>query len=85
MYNQEAKANEIVAAIEDRYSCTTNNAAVRGHKDPLPRVLWAYYSEDYTGAGGWSVGSCPNYYCEVIEDAGGDMIEYNETGSSVRK
>ena len=58
-----------------------HNAETRGHHDPKPRVLWVYYSEDSSGNGGWSVGSCPNYYCEVIGDAGGNMIEYNETGS----
>ena len=80
MYNQEARANEVVTDIEDRYACIKSNAEVLGVTSPKPRVLWLYYIES-GGVGGWSVGSCPNYYCEVIEDAGGDMIQYNETGS----
>ena len=45
-----------------------------GTTSPKPRVLWVYYIES-GGVGGWSVGSCPNYYCEVIGDAGGSMIQ----------
>jgi hypothetical protein len=42
-----------------------------------PKVLWVSYAKPSSGTlDGWSVGTCPNYYCEVIADAGGKMIEY---------
>jgi hypothetical protein len=40
-----------------------------------PKVLWASFVKAYDGLG-WAVGTCPNYYCETIADAGGEMIEY---------
>ena len=76
MFNLEDEANALFAEIEQRYTCTAANVALFG--DARLKVLWAsYYS------GGWSIGSCPNYYCELIDDAGGDMITTNITGSLV--
>ena len=74
MFNLEKEANELFAEIEQRYTCTAANVA--GYGDARPKVLWAsYYS------GGWTVGSCPNYYCELIDAAGGDIVTTDITGS----
>ena len=76
MYNQEAAANAVYDEIEARFTCTAANALLYG--DATLNVLWVSYY-----AGGWTVGSCPNYYCEYIEKAGGAMIETDITGSIV--
>ena len=34
------------------------------------RVLWGTPNEQ----GVWSLGTCPNYYCEAIESAGGEVL-----------
>lgn len=65
-YNKEKAVKEIVTAIDGRYNCNKKKGKVVTTK---PKVLWANYYGD-----GWSVGKCPNYYCEIIADAGGEMI-----------
>ena len=72
-FNREAEANAAFSTIANRYLCTVKDvqAAVAAAGATTPKVLWASYY-----AGGWSVGTCPNYYCEVIKAAGGEMIEY---------
>ena len=81
LFNLEALANSVFDEIEARWTCTEAAAASFG--DATLNVLWASWSTDYTGAAGWSVGSCPNYYCEAIEAAGGDMITTSLTGSVI--
>jgi len=80
-FNREAKANELATEIAWRYECTAANV-IAAHDTP-PKVLWAYLSTDYSGNSGWVVGSCPNYYCETVEAAGGEMITTDITGSAL--
>ena len=80
-FNREAKANELATEIAWRYECTAANV-IAAH-ETTPKVLLAYLSTDGSGNSGWVVGSCPNYYCETIEAAGGEMITTDITGSAL--
>ena len=70
-YNREKASTDVVRNIDDRFSC----AAAFVPSSPRPKVLWASYYN------GWSVPSCPNYYCELIDAAGGDLITNFPPGS----
>ena len=74
----EAAAGALVGGILSRYECS--RAAVAAALPPAPasrpRVLWAYA---YGGA--WYVASCPNYYCQIVADAGGQLLLATSPGS----
>jgi iron complex transport system substrate-binding protein len=82
LYNKEDEAMAIHENIESRYACVKANtqklraaAASFPVTVPTPKVLWFnYYSTG--GESGWSVGTCPNWYCTIIEDAGGELLSY---------
>ena len=74
-YNREAEAVNLVAESEALWTCherlVSGDVAVDSSIVPgrRPRVLWAYkYPASWGGS--WSVARCPNYYCEMVEDAG---------------
>lgn len=87
-YDAEATANALVRNVRNRLECTravaSDAAVVRaaaaarvGRPAPSkPRVLWAYYYD-----GGWYVGTCPNYYCEAVTAAGGEMVVPDVAGT----
>lgn len=61
LYNLEKMANDIVAATEERYDCSANNAAALTADLPEEEkktVLWAQYFNGY----GWSVAHCPSEF-----------------------
>jgi len=42
------------------------------------KVLWfSWVGVPGGGGNAWDAGKCPNYYCETITDAGGQLIDYN--------
>lgn len=77
LYNLEKMANDIVAATEERYDCSANNAAALTADLPEEEkktVLWAQYFNGY----GWSVAHCPfwdsAYFCEFAHHCGANII-----------
>jgi hypothetical protein len=91
-YNKEAKATEIHDGIESRYACVKNNvkmlndAAISVKKDKKeifhakPKVLWFGYvtDDDPQTEGAWEAAKCPNYYCETVADAGGEIYDFKD-------
>jgi hypothetical protein len=79
-FNEEAMANQVVAAATDRFQCVAENAG-RIETDSMtakPVVLWAYYS-DYCQ--GWDIAQCPNYYCEFASSCSVEIL--NSTKGSI--
>ena len=71
-FNLEAVANEAVEAAADRYTCVAENAGrIEADLPNPPKVLWAYYSDYCLG---WSVATCPNYYCEFASSCSADIL-----------
>jgi len=79
-FNLEEKANEEFQGIYDRYECTKGNAQEVISDKRKPKVLVAEFS---TFCGGWSVGSCPNFYCDHIRDCSSEILENDNVGSIV--
>eukprot|EP00939_MAST-03C_sp_MAST-3C-sp1_P000581 g581.t1 len=71
-YNREQAAMDVVDNIARRFTCVETHVPSQSVR---PTVLWANYYY------GWYVGSCPNYYCELVQAAGGDLITNFTTGS----
>lgn len=79
-FNEEAKANEVFDASQDRWDCVTENAQRFSADTPIeqqPSVLWVGYS-DYCK--GWSIGECPNYYCEYAKQCSANFLTTTEEG-----
>jgi len=77
-FNMEVKAKQLYSDVDERYTCTADEAAViasRGDrgKGVKPTVIWASWT-DYNGISGWNVGVCPNYYCELAADCAAEFI-----------
>ena len=77
LFNLEKMASDIVAATEERYDCSANNAAAFTADFPEEEkktVLWAQYFNGY----GWSVAYCPTwdsaYFCEYAAHCGANII-----------
>jgi iron complex transport system substrate-binding protein len=73
-FNQEAIANQVVDAANERFDCIEGNAGlIRSDSQDKPVVFWAYYS-GFCSA--WSVATCNdgNYYCEYAEACQADII-----------
>ena len=70
-YNREMASTDVVQNIDDRFNCAASYVPLT----PRPKVLWTNYYY------GWVPPSCPSYYCEVIEAAGGDLITDFPPGS----
>jgi hypothetical protein len=79
-FNLEAKANADFAGIYERYECTKRNAQTLTADQPKKKVVVAEFS---TFCGGWSIGSCPNFYCDHIQDCAAEIIENDNVGSIV--
>jgi len=75
--NREAAAKDVITSVSNMMNCHVSRVkslATSGTRKP--KVLWAYYS-DYPGYEAWYPGTCPNYYCELIEQAGGEFLSFN--------
>ena len=80
-YNLEAEANANFEDIVQNYECTANNAnKILSDAQKEPVVVFAEFS---TFCGGWSLGSCPNFYCDHVRDCGATMLEDPKTGSVI--
>lgn len=75
-YNKETKAKTVLNDIRNRYSCQVAQQNELIPTNNGPKVLWAYIYQ-----GTWTVGSCPNYYCELIKDAGGNLLTMTVPGT----
>lgn len=71
-FNLEAEANKQYQQSQERYACMEENAAIATADTPKPTLLWAYYS---TYSKGWSVGKCPNYYCEYAQACSANILD----------
>lgn len=79
-FNKEKEANEQFETMHSRYECTSKNAQHILADKPRPKVVFAEFS---TFCGGWSVGSCPNFYCDFIEDCSADILVDDMSGSVI--
>ena len=80
-FNKEAEANSDFETMNSRFQCTARNAEflqTSSEDKPKPVVVWAEFS---TYCGGWSVGSCPNHYCEFITTCAATMLSDDDSGS----
>jgi ABC-type Fe3+-hydroxamate transport system substrate-binding protein len=60
-FNKEAEAMAVTQAANNQWNCVAKAAATKTADGPKPKVLWGYYSYYCNG---WTVATCPNYYCE---------------------
>ena len=73
VFDKEAAAAKVFADASAAYDCNKRAIAAA----PLaaaskPKVLWAtLYNPAW---GGWYFGSCPNFYCGLVADAGGEFL-----------
>jgi len=78
LYNAEAQAEYVVSSINARYECLKTLVAEEVPPNtPKKKVVWGNYNKfawdptpSYSGA------VCPNYYCQMIEDAGAELIAF---------
>jgi len=73
LYNLEHMGNAIFQETSDRYDCVSSNAGIQESDKEKPTILWGTYVDYYDSCSntttiGWSLGSCPNYYCEFASD-----------------
>jgi len=74
-FNLEDTANTIFDEAKNRVDCARENAAILA-TDSKPVVLWGSYS---SYCNGWSVAnSCPNYYCELADTCGAELLVSGE-------
>eukprot|EP00968_Pinguiococcus_pyrenoidosus_P018738 scaffold1954_cov268-Pinguiococcus_pyrenoidosus.AAC.175 len=80
-YNKEALGTELVTQLVETYECNLERADALGLQ-PKPTVSWI----EWKGSpGGWEIGPCPNYFCEVSEGAGGEYIEEGAVEGSISR
>jgi hypothetical protein len=81
-FDKEATAARVFADTVAAYNCA--KGAVAGAALQLaakPKVLWVgYFNNAY---GGWSIGECPNYYCGLVQDAGGELLSVAGGGAGL--
>lgn len=71
-FDKEAAAARVVADAAAAYDCAKRAVAARALQVAKPKVLWVtLFNNAY---GGWFIGSCPNYYCGLVADAGGEFL-----------
>jgi len=71
-YNQEAAAQYAFSSIVARYNCVSNLVVANPPAQKM-KVLWGSW-EDYGYATNYSLATCPNYYCDFIANAGGEIL-----------
>lgn len=76
-FNREAAAKDVINSVSTMMDCHVSSVKpLLTNVAQKPKVLWAYYS-DYPGWEAWYPGTCPNYYCELIEKAGGEVMSFD--------
>ena len=74
-FNEEAAASAHIGEVVDRIAATEQAVTDTLPTGPRKKVIWAY---DYFGS--IYSGTCPNYYCEAIEKAGGEIMDLTAIG-----
>jgi len=77
LYNLEHLGNDIAEQTAARYDCGANNAAIVSADNAPKKVLWASWL-DYGDIKAWTLGSCPNYYCEFAEHCSSEFMQPTE-------
>ncbi|KAH9261799.1 hypothetical protein BASA81_000455 [Batrachochytrium salamandrivorans] len=73
-YNKERDVLQTFAQIESKYECV-KSMVIRNPPLQSKKVLWGYcYYSIKTKRTDCYVAVCPNYYCDWIRDAGGDIL-----------
>lgn len=81
-FNLEATANQVFDDAVERYECVSGNAQLVTTDSPeKPTVVWAMYT-NYSGADGFDIAECPNYYCEFAEACSSTLLSSRE-GSNI--
>eukprot|EP00656_Telonema_subtile_P037355 TRINITY_DN41559_c0_g2_i1.p1 TRINITY_DN41559_c0_g2~~TRINITY_DN41559_c0_g2_i1.p1 ORF type:complete len:339 (+),score=44.81 TRINITY_DN41559_c0_g2_i1:100-1116(+) len=85
-YNQEREVETYLTETEPAIACLQSKveqyvADQRANGKLAVKVLWA--TPPATDGGLWTVGSCPNYYCEMIAAAGGDILNVRSSITSL--
>ena len=77
-YNKEDVANNLYTTLSNRLSCITDTISSSKINKVLvnKKILWGNYY-DYYGTIGWSLGTCPNYYCDAIKSANATFLDYS--------
>jgi len=70
-FNREREATEAINHIVNNYLCIREQAEELATRDVTKRVLWTNY---WDAADGWSIAECPNWYCEIVAAAGGEVV-----------
>ena len=76
-FNKEKEANAAFDTAKARYECASDNAELlqaNVAEDDKPTVVWASYSDFPGFEGFYSANACPNYYCEVAEICGANLL-----------
>ena len=78
-FNKEKEATDIFDATRRRYECATDNAGLVVADLPAPKtVAWvAYWGDAFRPA------TCPNYYCELAQACGVNLISTDGSGINV--
>lgn len=74
-FNREAEATAAITSMVENYMCAKASAAELAAAAEPVKVLW---STEWNG--GWSIAACPSWYCEIVEAAGGAVLEASEYG-----
>lgn len=78
-FNKEAEVADYLAETEADMACLRSTIELHVAQRRLdnllqPRVLWASPNYQATNGAWASIGECPNYYCDLIEQAGGVLV-----------
>lgn len=73
-FNREHEATLAVERILNAYNCLKDQIVVQ---TPKKAVLAGYVAS----ADAFSIAACPAWYCEVVRDAGGEIIEFKGEGA----
>ena len=83
-FDKEKFVQQYVGETESAMLCLTSKVLMGVAKltqdgGRKVRVLWGTPNEQ----GVWSLGTCPNYYCEAIESAGGEVLNKRKAVTSL--
>ncbi|KAH9261812.1 hypothetical protein BASA81_000468 [Batrachochytrium salamandrivorans] len=74
LYNKEYLVMNLAADLNAKYDCV-KDLVVASPPAVKKKVLWGYcYYSTYSSTTDCYVGACPNYYCDLVKDAGGVMV-----------
>merc|ERR1740138_1812665 len=75
-FNKEKEATEIITRMIHNYECAKDQLAKLANEanEPAKVLYTSYYG------GSWSIPTCPNWYCEIIQDAGAHILTAAEVG-----